>query len=237
VEHLVIPPPPGPAADKRLTFQPGRRQPGVLKDLPQPQPELAVNTERAVGVPDPFAELLQHRYGRERGAHPGEVRFLEHHDATGVQVRHQPAEHCDGITEVQQDQPADYGVEPCLQPALGPEFRNVCLDERHVGLPAGQCVCPRGGQHRRVAVDPGHRSCPAHQFGGQERHRPGAAADIEHVHSLGDPGLSQRLPGAGLKKLAQFLQPRDLRGGAAEHVGACRMARLGHNCSSKACAN
>lgn len=45
--------------------------------------------------------------GGHEGAHPGEVRFLEHHHATGVQVRHQPAEHSDGIVEVQQDQPAD----------------------------------------------------------------------------------------------------------------------------------
>ena len=90
--------------------------------------------------------------GGHEGAHPGEVRFLEHHHATGVQGRHQPAEHSDGIVEVQQDQPADA------------EFGEVCLDERH-GLRAGQCVGPRGGQHRRVAVDPGHRPRPAHQLG------------------------------------------------------------------------
>jgi len=71
----------------------------------------------------------------------------------------------------------------------------------------------------------------------KEGHRPGAAADVEHGHAVGDPSFSQHLPGAGLEKLCQFVQPRDLSCRAAEHVAACRMGRPVHDCSSMACAN
>jgi hypothetical protein len=92
------------------------------------------------------------------------------------------------LRQVQQDQPADDGVELVEQP----DRVQVAAQERDVADPAPLDAFRREGQRRHRLVDADHRPGRADQLGRDERDVARAGAEVEHPHAGFDPGQSQQ---------------------------------------------
>jgi hypothetical protein len=123
---------------------------------------------------------------------------------SGSNVSRQFAHHRHGVGLKKQHISPDDGVEWAIESHL----RRVALSEGHVVQSSHLGAVHRRGDCRRRRIGADHFARRADEFGSEESHISGAAADVEDAHTGGNPGIAQELSRDGIDELRLRLEAR-----------------------------
>src|SRR5579872_2661827 len=220
---MVISTPVGSTTNHSLQAHLWCRQSRIKKYAKQFQPHLSFKPCPARCLQPPPPGLLKQACARLSNDRVGMIWLLKYEEATRTHMSAHPAQERDFVLGMDQDETTCHRIKIVVQR----DRQDVPTDERHIWQISRPNTRPGGLQNRRIPVYSYNGPMWANHLRKQERHIPSSAADLQYLHSRGNPGIHTHSSGERGKKFALSLQsPCFLR--RRKLVGRSRLFALTH---------